>query len=113
MEDLGLSFMDSFSRSIGNGADIKFWSDRWLEGGRFKDRFPRLWALEREKKVKLRDRIVPGMKVGRGRGIDPLGVEQVVSWKIYEGCYFQSRLILVVVVPISGFGTWMLLGSSL
>lgn len=28
-----------------------------MEGGRLKDRFPRLWALERVKEVKLRDKI--------------------------------------------------------
>ena len=43
--------------SIGDGEATRFWEDKWLELGILKNSFPRLYALESDKKVKVRDRI--------------------------------------------------------
>ena len=40
-EETGIAFTDSFSRRIGSGADIEFWTDRWSWRDKLTDIFPR------------------------------------------------------------------------
>ncbi|GKC09089.1 reverse transcriptase domain, reverse transcriptase zinc-binding domain protein [Tanacetum coccineum] len=49
LEGLGLDFSSSFVGEVGNGRDIRFWTDRWVGGVRLCDRFPRLYHLDRRK----------------------------------------------------------------
>ncbi|GJV17379.1 putative reverse transcriptase domain-containing protein [Tanacetum coccineum] len=47
IDDLGISFRNSFRLKIGNGEAILFWKDEWYKVGlRLMDKFPRLYALE-------------------------------------------------------------------
>ncbi|GJT18747.1 reverse transcriptase domain, reverse transcriptase zinc-binding domain protein [Tanacetum coccineum] len=49
LEGLGLDFSSSFVGEVGNGRDIRFWTDRWVDEVRLCDRFPRLYHLDRQK----------------------------------------------------------------
>ena len=42
---------------LGNGEMVKFWLDRWYEGGILKDLFPRLFALENMKEVTVSSKL--------------------------------------------------------
>ena len=55
--DMAINFQSSFSKSIANGSSVKFWVDEAVgPGERLKDKFPRLYALERNKEVEFKDR---------------------------------------------------------
>ncbi|GJR35289.1 RNA-directed DNA polymerase, eukaryota, reverse transcriptase zinc-binding domain protein [Tanacetum coccineum] len=45
-----LSFMN---KRVGNGLETNFWEDVWMGVENFKTRFPRIYALESEKKIKV------------------------------------------------------------
>ncbi|KAL4570644.1 hypothetical protein LXL04_026303 [Taraxacum kok-saghyz] len=46
----------SLRRMIGNGEDTRFWDDRWLGDSLLADRFPRLFALEGDRRCLVADR---------------------------------------------------------
>ena len=43
------TFSDSFEVSLGEGADVGFWKDKWSSRGRLKESFNRLFHLDRNK----------------------------------------------------------------
>ncbi|GKC84144.1 RNA-directed DNA polymerase, eukaryota, partial [Tanacetum coccineum] len=45
----GINVMQYFRRKIRNGEDTNFWEDKWCDGGKLKDKFHRLYALEDNK----------------------------------------------------------------
>ncbi|GJS37254.1 RNA-directed DNA polymerase, eukaryota, partial [Tanacetum coccineum] len=47
----GINVMQYFRRKIGNGEDTNFWEDKWCDGGKLKDKFHRLYALEDNKQI--------------------------------------------------------------
>lgn len=49
IEGLGVEFISSFLGEVGDGRDISFWSDRWVDNRRLCDRFPRLYHLDKRK----------------------------------------------------------------
>ncbi|XP_071727872.1 uncharacterized protein [Rutidosis leptorrhynchoides] len=51
------NFRSSFSRSIGDGSNTSFWNSPWLTEIPLKLKFPRLYHLEAEKEVTVRDRV--------------------------------------------------------
>ena len=55
---------------MGNGCDSLFWLENWMGGGSLHVKFPRLFALENNKEVSLRDKIQNGILYGlrRSRG---------------------------------------------
>ncbi|GKE37109.1 RNA-directed DNA polymerase, eukaryota, reverse transcriptase zinc-binding domain protein, partial [Tanacetum coccineum] len=49
LRDKGMDLLGLCSRLVGNGASTKLWSDIWCGDVSFKDRFPRIYALELNK----------------------------------------------------------------
>ncbi|GKG00713.1 hypothetical protein Tco_0302403, partial [Tanacetum coccineum] len=45
----GVEFTSSCIGVLGDGRDIRFWVDRWVDNRRLCDRFPRLYHLDRRK----------------------------------------------------------------
>ncbi|GJZ27997.1 putative RNA-directed DNA polymerase [Tanacetum coccineum] len=59
IDALGISFRHSFKRKVGSGSQIRFWTKNWSDDGPcFKEKFPRLYALESNKNCFLQDRWV-------------------------------------------------------
>ncbi|GJR70222.1 reverse transcriptase domain, reverse transcriptase zinc-binding domain protein [Tanacetum coccineum] len=56
LEGLGVEFSDSFVGELGDGRDISFWIDRWVDNRRLCDRFPRLYHLDRRKEGSVFDK---------------------------------------------------------
>ncbi|GJY27531.1 reverse transcriptase domain, reverse transcriptase zinc-binding domain protein, partial [Tanacetum coccineum] len=56
IDGVGLKFSSSCIGVLGDGRDIRFWVDRWVDNGRLCDRFPRLFYLDRRKEGSVRDK---------------------------------------------------------
>ena len=52
-EGWGRSFEDSFKWKVGDGKDVYFWKDRWLNGEALKIAFPRLFSISCSKDAKV------------------------------------------------------------
>ncbi|XP_071692058.1 uncharacterized protein [Rutidosis leptorrhynchoides] len=57
IEDLGLSFKNSFVKKIGDGAATSFWNDLWIGDTVLKNKFKRLARLEENLQVTVKDRV--------------------------------------------------------
>ena len=53
---IGIDFTDSCVGELGDGRDIRFWEDRWVDNTRLRDRFPRLFHLDRKKEGSVSDK---------------------------------------------------------
>ncbi|GJU70932.1 RNA-directed DNA polymerase, eukaryota, reverse transcriptase zinc-binding domain protein [Tanacetum coccineum] len=69
-DKLGIEF-SSFVRKVGDGSCISFWGDRWVDGVRLMDRFPRLSHL---------DRCNEGVVADKGRRVEG-------TWRWVEGTW--------------------------
>lgn len=59
IDNIGISFSNSFMKKLGDGSNTNFWDDIWCEAGRhLMDLFPRLYALESKKDCKVSERWV-------------------------------------------------------
>lgn len=54
-----INFKDVVKKNVRSGNNTFFWLDNWTGKGIFKDKFPELYHLEKKKKCKVSDRIVP------------------------------------------------------
>ncbi|KAJ9556535.1 hypothetical protein OSB04_011149 [Centaurea solstitialis] len=51
LEKKGIAFRNSFRRIVGNGVGTSFWEDVWIEEGRLREKYNRLYRLEVNKNV--------------------------------------------------------------
>nr|GEU54925.1 RNA-directed DNA polymerase, eukaryota [Tanacetum cinerariifolium] len=51
-------------KKVGNGNDSLFWLENWLGEGNLKVKYPRLFALEENKEVFIRDKVQNGLRFG-------------------------------------------------
>ncbi|GKC42947.1 reverse transcriptase domain, reverse transcriptase zinc-binding domain protein, partial [Tanacetum coccineum] len=56
LDKLGIGFINSFCRRVGDGWDTYFWADRWRGDMCFKDRFTRLYHLDSRKEAKVAEK---------------------------------------------------------
>nr|GEW13194.1 RNA-directed DNA polymerase, eukaryota [Tanacetum cinerariifolium] len=49
----GIDLMKHMRIKVGNGESTSFWEDKWCDAGVFKDRYPRAFALENCKSIKV------------------------------------------------------------
>ena len=61
LEGIGIDFTSSFRGVVGDGKDIGFWVDRWVDDSRLCDRFNRLFHLDRRKEERV---------AGKGRWVN-------------------------------------------
>jgi len=54
-EEWGGKFEDRLSLEVGNGREVMFWSDNWIDSEDLKSIFPRLFSLSVNKEAKLCD----------------------------------------------------------
>nr|GFA01596.1 RNA-directed DNA polymerase, eukaryota [Tanacetum cinerariifolium] len=53
LKDKGFDFLSLCSKRIGNGDNSKFWLDIWIGNSTLRDKFPRLFGLELDKKISV------------------------------------------------------------
>nr|GEW10570.1 RNA-directed DNA polymerase, eukaryota [Tanacetum cinerariifolium] len=51
LEEKGINLLSFMKKTLGNGLSTLLWNDCWCDGGKFKDRFPRVYALENCKQI--------------------------------------------------------------
>ncbi|GKA72262.1 hypothetical protein Tco_0778478 [Tanacetum coccineum] len=81
IDGLRIDFSSSYHGELGDGRDIRFWIDRWVDNQRLCDRFPMLYHLDRSKEggCGIRGHGLMMGDVGNGNGLEALGVEWVLS----------------------------------
>ncbi|XP_071714730.1 uncharacterized protein [Rutidosis leptorrhynchoides] len=60
IEDLQIQFNNSFIKVIGDGGSTSFWLDHWIGDNKLCSMFPRLFRLEQEINVSVKDRLSDG-----------------------------------------------------
>lgn len=94
-------FGDNLRKSIENGGDTFFWTDPWLSGILFSDRFDRLFELTDNPLMSVADMFGFGWGEGQGLGSDDgscLPGERML-WECYV-------LLLDVVLQVDVVDTW-------
>ncbi|KAL4557167.1 hypothetical protein LXL04_035339 [Taraxacum kok-saghyz] len=86
LDSVHLNFPYLLQVNLGNGEDTEFWEDKWHETGDLKRNFPRMYALEDDKKVKVKDRINTRMEYWNRRRAFRDGREREEAVKIQELC---------------------------
>ncbi|XP_071713350.1 uncharacterized protein [Rutidosis leptorrhynchoides] len=57
IDNLQISFSNSFMTSLGDGRSTSFWNDLWCSSDNLKNLFPRLYMLDSNKDVSVRGRV--------------------------------------------------------
>ncbi|GKA18396.1 RNA-directed DNA polymerase, eukaryota, reverse transcriptase zinc-binding domain protein, partial [Tanacetum coccineum] len=73
----GINFREHMSIKVGNGDNTRFWEDNWIGGTSFNLRYPRLYALENEKKITVGRKLSHNSLVSSFRREPRGGTEQV------------------------------------
>ena len=84
LKSVNLNLPNILQVSIGDGKGTSFWEDKWLELGILKNIFPRLYALELDKKVKVKNRITTNLENWERRRAIREGRERSEAAKMEE-----------------------------
>ncbi|GKB82705.1 RNA-directed DNA polymerase, eukaryota, reverse transcriptase zinc-binding domain protein [Tanacetum coccineum] len=57
LEKKGIHLLNYMHMNLGNGFATSFWDDRWCTDGRLKDLYPRVYALEKHKKITVGEKL--------------------------------------------------------
>nr|GEX13695.1 RNA-directed DNA polymerase, eukaryota [Tanacetum cinerariifolium] len=57
LKSKGIDFLDHCLKRVGDGSDTLFWVDRWKGGKPFRDTFPRLFALESNRQITVKEKM--------------------------------------------------------
>nr|GEX20504.1 RNA-directed DNA polymerase, eukaryota, reverse transcriptase zinc-binding domain protein [Tanacetum cinerariifolium] len=68
--------VEASMKAVGNGENIMFWEDTWNEGGKFKCRFPRMYALESCKSITVERKLAQSSLIDSFRRSPRGGAEQ-------------------------------------
>ncbi|XP_071688271.1 uncharacterized protein [Rutidosis leptorrhynchoides] len=58
IDSFQVDFSNSFTKIVGDGSLTAFWSDRLLGEDKLRNVFPRLYSLEEDKEVLIKDRVI-------------------------------------------------------
>ncbi|XP_071729375.1 uncharacterized protein [Rutidosis leptorrhynchoides] len=58
IDDMGISFISSFSKELGDDSTINFWTDIWVGTTTLREKFGRLYALDMDKPATLENRVL-------------------------------------------------------
>ncbi|GJW27992.1 RNA-directed DNA polymerase, eukaryota [Tanacetum coccineum] len=72
----GINLMSFMQKKMGNGLSTLFWEDGWCEGGKFKERFPRAYALENLKRITVGSKLTQPCLTHSFRRIPRGGLEE-------------------------------------
>ncbi|GJU76808.1 RNA-directed DNA polymerase, eukaryota, reverse transcriptase zinc-binding domain protein [Tanacetum coccineum] len=77
LSEKGINLMNQLRIKLGNGEMTHFWDDNWCEGGRLKDRFPRIYALEECKDITVGSKLAQPSITQSFRRMPRGGVKQM------------------------------------
>ncbi|GJS03179.1 RNA-directed DNA polymerase, eukaryota [Tanacetum coccineum] len=61
LKDRGFDFLEKCSKRVGNGSNTCFWLDSWKGGTSFREAFPRLFALEMNRQISVKDKLAAAL----------------------------------------------------
>ncbi|GKB13205.1 RNA-directed DNA polymerase, eukaryota [Tanacetum coccineum] len=61
LKDRGFDFLEKCSKRVGNGLNTRFWLDSWKGGTSFRETFPRLFALEMNHQISMKDKLAAAL----------------------------------------------------
>ncbi|GKB75879.1 RNA-directed DNA polymerase, eukaryota, reverse transcriptase zinc-binding domain protein [Tanacetum coccineum] len=70
IDGMGLEFTSSCVGEVGDGRDIRFWVDSWVDNRRLYDRFPSIFHLDSRKEGSVMDKISDRWRWSLGEDID-------------------------------------------
>ncbi|GKC17685.1 RNA-directed DNA polymerase, eukaryota, reverse transcriptase zinc-binding domain protein [Tanacetum coccineum] len=103
----GIDLMNHMRIKVGNGESTSFWEDKWCDAGVLKDRYPRAFALENCKSIKVATKLSQPEFSHSFRRLPRGGCEQN---QVNE---LEDLMRLVVLSPIEDRWMWGLENSGL
>ena len=80
----GVDLLGCCKRKVGDGTSVKFWYDRWLGSGTLKEKYGRVFALDRNKQCMVADRVPAAGSLGWCRRQPRGGLEEVQCRALLE-----------------------------
>nr|GFA44073.1 RNA-directed DNA polymerase, eukaryota, reverse transcriptase zinc-binding domain protein [Tanacetum cinerariifolium] len=106
LKNQGINFMDFMGLKLGNGNNISFWADHWIDDDSLKVLYPRLYALENSNHVSVSMKLAD-VKLDNSFRRMPRGrIEHAQFTELSE------RVSDVILLPISDRWIWSLEGSG-
>lgn len=107
MEACNVPFLSSFSRSVGAGNTIKFWSDIWIGQSTLQVRFPLLFSLDNNPSCLINERLLTS-------GNWYWDWRRAIRWGREEGQFLDlvTLLLHTTVSPNADGWTWLLEDSG-
>ncbi|GJY07164.1 RNA-directed DNA polymerase, eukaryota, reverse transcriptase zinc-binding domain protein, partial [Tanacetum coccineum] len=87
LNDKGIDLLSACTRSVGNGKSIQFWDDSWCGDKPLKDVFPRIFALDNDKRYGYCKNLKKTVKTGQSRtrdGKECTRAEDLIARKIHN-----------------------------
>nr|GEV09715.1 hypothetical protein [Tanacetum cinerariifolium] len=98
--------VDASMKAVRNGENIMFWEDTWNEGGKFKCRFSRMYALESCKSVTVGRKLAQSGLIDSFRRSTRGGTEQQQSNDL------EDMVTATILAPMSERHVWSLESSG-
>ncbi|GJS62131.1 RNA-directed DNA polymerase, eukaryota, reverse transcriptase zinc-binding domain protein [Tanacetum coccineum] len=102
LSEKGINLVNQLRIKLGNGEITHFWDDNWCEGGRLKDRFPRVYALEECKDITVGSKLAQPSITQSFRRMPRGAVEQMQVDNLIN--LVQN----ISLIPMQDRWTWML-----
>ena len=103
LKDKGAALVEFCQRKVGDGQGTHFWLDKWVCDQTLKDAYPRIFALELNKEIKVAAKLEQRDGLGSYCRLPRGGIEEE---RMMEMRFAISPTILSL-VQIDGFGRWM------
>ncbi|GKA60254.1 RNA-directed DNA polymerase, eukaryota [Tanacetum coccineum] len=104
-KDKGVDLMEFCQKKVGDGQGTRFWPDKWVGDQTLKETYPRIFALELDKEIKVVVKLEQIDGLGSYRRLPRGGIEEV---QVMELRYVISSIIMA---PVPDRWVWTLDGS--
>ncbi|GJT66730.1 RNA-directed DNA polymerase, eukaryota [Tanacetum coccineum] len=100
-----MSRIESWREKVGDGQGTRFWLDKWVGDQTLKDAYPRIFALELDKDIKVVSKLEQRDGLGSYRRLPRGGIEEVQMMEM------RSAISLIILSPAPDTWVWTLDGS--
>ncbi|GKA96271.1 RNA-directed DNA polymerase, eukaryota [Tanacetum coccineum] len=101
-KDKGVDLMEFCQKKVGDGQGTRFWPDKWVGDQTLKETYPRIFALELDKEIKVVVKLEQIDGLGSYRRLPRGGIEEV---QVMELRYVISSIIMA---PVPDRWVWTL-----
>ncbi|GKA32794.1 RNA-directed DNA polymerase, eukaryota [Tanacetum coccineum] len=101
----GLDLMEFCQKKVGDGQGTRFWLDKWVGDQTLKEAYPRIFALELDKEIKVAVKLEQIDGLGSYRRLPRGGIEEVQMMEL------RSAISSIIMAPVPDRWVWTLDGS--